>query len=213
MEHESCESQEVADALSAGFVSIKVDREEGPDGERVYMAFVQSTTGSGGWPMTVFLTPDLKPFFGGTYFPPHSKWGRPGFMDLLGEIGRVWTHDRARVDFAAAELFDRLKSVAGAEGRSQAESTVAGPEALSEAVEQYQMSFDRRHGGFGDAPKFPRPAELPFLLREPARTRPQPPLTIAAETLRAMALGRMRDPVGRGFHPHSLHPAWRVPHL
>src|SRR5262249_18544131 len=114
MEHESFENPEIADALNASFVSIKVDREERPGVDRVYMAFVQSTTGSGGWPMSVFLTPGLKPFFGGTYFPPASKWGRPGFIDLLGELSRVWTHDRARVDFAAAELFDRLKAVAGA---------------------------------------------------------------------------------------------------
>ena len=123
MEHESFESREIADALNDDFVSIKVDREERPDVDRVYMSFVQSTTGSGGWPMTVLLTPELKPFFGGTYFPPQSKWGRPGFIDLLGEIARVWKHDRARVDFAAAELFDRLKAVTGADGRAQAEST------------------------------------------------------------------------------------------
>jgi uncharacterized protein YyaL (SSP411 family) len=213
MEHESFESAEVAAALNADFVSIKVDREERPDVDRVYMTFVQSTTGSGGWPMTVFLTPELKPFFGGTYFPPHSKWGRPGFMDLLGEIGRVWRHDRARVDFAAAELFDRLKSVAGADGRSQAESAIAGPEALAEAVEQYQAAFDRRHGGFGESPKFPRPSELLFLLREHARTGAQPPLTMAAETLRAMALGGMRDHVGGGFHRYSVDAEWRVPHF
>jgi uncharacterized protein YyaL (SSP411 family) len=213
MEHESFESPEVAAALDADFVSIKVDREERPDVDRVYMTFVQSTTGSGGWPMTVFLTPELKPFFGGTYFPPHSKWGRPGFMDLLGEIGRVWRHDRGRVDFAAAELFDRLKSVAGADGRSQAESSVAGPEALAEAVEQYQVAFDRRHGGFGESPKFPRPSELLFLLREHARTGAQPPLMMAAETLRAMALGGMRDHLGGGFHRYSVDAEWRVPHF
>jgi uncharacterized protein len=213
MEHESFESREVAEALNAAFVSIKVDREERPDVDRVYMTFVQSTTGSGGWPMTVFLTPELKPFFGGTYFPPHSKWGRPGFMDLLGEIGRVWTHDRARVDFAAAELFDRLKSVAGADGRSQAESRIAGAEALAEAVEQYQVAFDRRHGGFGESPKFPRPSELLFLLREHARTGARPPLLMAAETLRAMALGGMRDHIGGGFHRYSVDAEWRVPHF
>jgi uncharacterized protein YyaL (SSP411 family) len=213
MEHESFESQDVAAALNADFVSIKVDREERPDVDRVYMTFVQSTTGSGGWPMTVFLTPDLKPFFGGTYFPPHSKWGRPGFTELLGEIDRVWKHDRARVDFAAAELFDRLKSVAGADGRARAESAIAGAEALAEAVEQYQVAFDRRHGGFGDAPKFPRPSELLFLLREHARTGAQPPLMMAVETLRAMALGGMRDHVGGGFHRYSVDAAWRVPHF
>ena len=213
MEHESFESQTIADALNADFVSIKVDREERPDVDRVYMSFVQSTTGSGGWPMTVMLTPDLKPFFGGTYFPPTSKWGRPGFIDLLNEIARVWRHDRARVDFAAAELFDRLKAVTGADGRGQAEATLAPPEALSEAVEQYQTAFDRRNGGFGDAPKFPRPSELLFLLREHARTGAQPPLLMAVETLRAMASGGMRDHVGGGFHRYSVDAEWRVPHF
>jgi uncharacterized protein YyaL (SSP411 family) len=177
------------------------------------MSFVQSTTGSGGWPMTVMLTPDLKPFFGGTYFPPTSKWGRPGFIDLLNEIARVWKHDRARVDFAAAELFDRLKAVTGADGRAQGETTLAPADALVEAVEQYQSAFDRRHGGFGDAPKFPRPSELLFLLREHARTGAQAPLTIAVETLRAMATGGMRDHVGGGFHRYSVDAEWRVPHF
>jgi uncharacterized protein YyaL (SSP411 family) len=213
MEHESFESQAIADALNADFVSIKVDREERPDVDRVYMSFVQSTTGSGGWPMTVMLTPDLKPFFGGTYFPPESKWGRPGFIDLLNEISRVWKHDRGRVDFAAAELFDRLKAVTGADGRAQAESTLASPEALAEAVEQYQTAFDRRHGGFGDAPKFPRPSELLFLLREHARTGAEPPLFMTVETLRAMATGGMRDHVGGGFHRYSVDAQWRVPHF
>ena len=213
MEHESFESQEIADALNADFVSIKVDREERPDVDRVYMSFVQSTTGSGGWPMTVMLTPDLKPFFGGTYFPPQSKWGRPGFIDLLNEIARVWKHDRGRVDFAAAELFDRLKAVTGADGRAQAESTLAPPEALIEAVEQYQAAFDRRNGGFGDAPKFPRPSELLFLLREHARTGAQPPLQMTIDTLRAMATGGMRDHVGGGFHRYSVDAQWRVPHF
>ena len=213
MEHESFESREVAEALNADFVSIKVDREERPDVDRVYMSFVQSTTGSGGWPMTVILTPELKPFFGGTYFPPHSKWGRPGFLDLLNEIARVWKHDRARVDFAAAELFDRLKAVTGADGRAQAESAVAPVDALAEAVEQYQTAFDRRYGGFGESPKFPRPSELLFLLREHARTGSQPALLMSVETLRAMATGGMRDHIGGGFHRYSVDAEWRVPHF
>jgi uncharacterized protein YyaL (SSP411 family) len=213
MEHESFENPDIAAVLNGAFVSIKVDREERPDVDRVYMTFVQSTTGSGGWPMTVFLTPELKPFYGGTYFPPASKWGRPGFIDLLGEIARVWTHDRARVDYASAELFDRLKAVAGADGRSQAEAAVAGTDALSEGVEQYQQAFDRRRGGFGDAPKFPRPSELLFLLREHARTGAQAPLMMTADTLRAMALGGMRDHVGGGFHRYSVDGEWRVPHF
>ncbi len=213
MEHESFENGDVAAALNDAFVSIKVDREERPDVDRVYMTFVQSTTGSGGWPMTVFLTPELKPFYGGTYFPPTSRWGRPGFIDLLGEIARVWTHDRPRVDYASAELFDRLKAVAGADGRAQADSTIAAPEALSEGVEQYQTAFDRRRGGFGDAPKFPRPSELLFLLREHARSGAEAPLQMVSETLRAMAHGGMRDHVGGGFHRYSVDGAWRVPHF
>jgi uncharacterized protein YyaL (SSP411 family) len=218
MEHESFENQAIADLLNRDFVSIKVDREERPDVDRVYMSFVQATTGSGGWPMTVFLTPELKPFFGGTYFPPASKWGRPGFSDLLGELARVWKNDRTRVEEAAAELLQRLRSVTATDGSSRAESELASVDALTVAVEQFQRSFDRRRGGFGDAPKFPRPSELLFLLREHARraveeTAPASPLMMAAETLRAMALGGMRDHIGGGFHRYSVDGDWRVPHF
>src|SRR5262245_53700175 len=125
MEHESFENPEIAGLLNADFVSIKVDREQRTDFDRVYMSFVHSTTGSGAWAMTVFLTPDLKPFYGGTYFPPTSRWGRPGFSDVLGELARVWKNDRPRVELAAGELLDRLKMVTGSGGRAQAESTVA----------------------------------------------------------------------------------------
>jgi uncharacterized protein len=218
MEHESFENPDIARLLNADFVSIKVDREERPDVDRVYMSFVQSTTGSGGWPMTVFLTPDLKPFYGGTYFPPTSRWGRPGFSDLLGELARVWKHDRPRVELAAGELLDRLKMVTGTGGRASAESTVAGPEALDTAVDQYFSAFDQRHGGFGDAPKFPRPSELLLLLREYARRTArgeaaQRPLRMVTETLRAMAIGGMRDHIGGGFHRYSVDTEWRVPHF
>ena len=218
MEHESFESPEIARLLNDDFVSIKVDREERPDVDRVYMSFVQSTTGAGGWPMTVFLTPDLKPFFGGTYFPPSSRWGRPGFSDLLGELARVWKHDRPRVEQAAAELLERLNMVTSTGGRAQAESTIARPDALDVAVEQSQRAFDSRFGGFGDAPKFPRPSELLFLLREHARRRAngdlaETPLHMATATLRAMAMGGMRDHIGGGFHRYSVDAQWRVPHF
>ena len=218
MEHESFVNDAIAEALNHSFVSIKVDREERPDVDRVYMAFVQATTGSGGWPMTVFLTPDLKPFYGGTYFPPTSRWGKPGFLDLLGELARVWSQDRSRVNEAAGELFDRLQLVTASRGASGTEAAIADEESLDIAIEQFQMTFDTRHGGFGEAPKFPRPAELLFLLREYARRQArgrvaQAPLLMAMETLRAMALGGMRDHVGGGFHRYSVDAEWRVPHF
>src|SRR5512134_2718358 len=140
MEHESFVSEEIADLLNRNFVSIKVDREERPDVDRVYMSFVQSTTGSGGWPMSVFLTPQLKPFFGGTYFPPSSRWGRPGFTDLLSELARVWKEDRARVEGAAGELFNRLRVVTGAGGGAKAENAIAGADALDVGIEQFQRA-------------------------------------------------------------------------
>jgi uncharacterized protein YyaL (SSP411 family) len=218
MAHESFEDPAIAGLLNLDFVSIKVDREERPDVDRVYMSFVQATTGGGGWPMTVFITPELKPFYGGTYFPPASRWGRPGFDDILREVARAWKEDRGRVEEAASELLDRLRAVTGTDGRSRAESSIAAEDALDVAIEQYQMAFDRRHGGFGGAPKFPRPSELFFLLREHARRRssgnaPQAPLLMATETLRAMALGGMRDHVGGGFHRYSVDAEWRVPHF
>jgi uncharacterized protein len=218
MEHESFEDPAIAGQLNRDFVSIKVDREERPDVDRVYMSFVQATTGSGGWPMTVFLTPDLKPFYGGTYFPPTSRWGRPGFADLLTELARAWKEDRSRVEEAAGELLGRLRTVTGTSAMARAEAQLADEEALTVAVEQFQMAFDRRRGGFGGAPKFPRPSELLFLLREHARraasaSTAQAPLLMATETLRAMALGGMRDHVGGGFHRYSVDAEWRVPHF
>src|SRR5262249_48800002 len=158
MEHESFENDAVAAILNRDFVSIKVDREERPDVDRVYMTFVQATTGSGGWPMSVWLTPDLKPFYGGTYFPATTRWGRPGFTEILGEIARVWRADRAKVGQSAEALIMRLKSLE----QAAATTAVPGAAALVRTATQLKEAFDPRHGGFGDAPKFPRPSELLF---------------------------------------------------
>jgi len=209
MAHESFENDAIARVLNEEFVPIKIDREERPDVDRVYMTFVQATTGSGGWPMSVWLTPDLKPFYGGTYFPPQSKWGRPGFIEILAEIARVWRADRAKVAQSAEALTDRLR---GLEQHAPA-WTLPSAEALAATVEQFRQAFDPRFGGFGGAPKFPRPAELLLLLREHARTGDVNAREMALRTLRAMALGGMRDHVGAGFHRYSVDGQWRVPHF
>jgi uncharacterized protein len=209
MEHESFESRQVAEVLNRHFVPIKVDREERPDVDRVYMTFVQATTGSGGWPMSVWLTPSLQPFYGGTYFPPASKWGRPGFIDILKEIARAWEEDRARIETSAESITERLREL----GRDGGGRPVPEPGGLDEGVRQFATAFDPRRGGFGDAPKFPRPTELLFLLREHARTGSTDAREMVFVTLRAMALGGMRDHVGGGFHRYSVDGNWRVPHF
>ena len=209
MEHESFESDQIAAVLNQQYVAIKVDREERPDVDRVYMTFVQATTGSGGWPMSVWLTPDLKPFYGGTYFPPASKWGRPGFVDILQEIGRVWRAERGRVIESAEALTTRLRSME----QTAPASDLPAAAALERTVQQFRDAFDPRNGGFGDAPKFPRPSELLFLLREHARAGAPQSAEMVLRTLRAMALGGMRDHVGGGFHRYSVDGAWRVPHF
>ena len=209
MEHESFENDAVAAVLNQHFVSIKVDREERPDVDRVYMTFVQATTGSGGWPMSVWLTPDLKPFYGGTYFPPTSRWGRPGFVDILQEIGRVWTADRNKVLQSAEAMTTQLRRVE----QPAATSRVPGSDALVRAATQFWEAFDWRNSGFGDAPKFPRPCELLFLLREYARAGNVDARDMVLRTLRAMALGGMRDHIGGGFHRYSVDASWRVPHF
>jgi uncharacterized protein YyaL (SSP411 family) len=209
MAHESFESAQVADVLNAHFVPIKVDREERPDVDRVYMTFVQATTGSGGWPMSVWLTPALEPFYGGTYFPPTSRWGRPGFVEILEELARAWREDRGKIQSSASTILTRLRTL----GQPEGGSGVPGGEALARAVAEFEAAFDRRRGGFGNAPKFPRPSELLFLLREHARTGADAPLAMVLSTLRAMALGGMRDHIGGGFHRYSVDGDWRVPHF
>jgi uncharacterized protein YyaL (SSP411 family) len=209
MERESFENDDVARVLNEHFVSIKVDREERPDVDRVYMTFVQATTGSGGWPMSVWLTPELQPFYGGTYFPPSSKWGRPGFVEILQEIARVWRVDRDKVVESAETVTAQLR----AGDHPRAAWTTPGEAALQRTVAQFRQAFDARHGGFGGAPKFPRPSELLFLLREHARTGDADAGHMVRATLEAMALGGMRDHVGGGFHRYSVDAAWRVPHF
>jgi uncharacterized protein YyaL (SSP411 family) len=209
MEHESFESPAIAGVLSRHFISIKVDREERPDVDRVYMTFVQATTGSGGWPMSVWLTPRLEPFYGGTYFPPEARWGRPGFVEILEEIARVWREEQAKVEQSASTILGRLQGMRATGGKA----AVPDVSVLDRTVGEFAASFDARRGGFGGAPKFPRPSELLFLLREYARTGATNARDMVLVTLRAMALGGMRDHLGGGFHRYSVDADWRVPHF
>ncbi|MCL4812568.1 MAG: thioredoxin domain-containing protein [Vicinamibacteraceae bacterium] len=222
MERESFEDAAIAELLNAHFVPVKVDREERPDVDRVYMTFVQATTGAGGWPMSVWLTPSLEPFFGGTYFPPASRWGRPGFREVLVEIARMWREDRARVTSSAAALAGQLRALgtpgapvaATADGEgANFEGVLPGLDWLEAGREAFARSFDPRHGGFGRAPKFPRPVELWFLLREAHRTGDERLRAMVRETMQAMTLGGLRDQVGGGFHRYSVDAQWRVPHF
>ena len=206
MAHESFENESVAAVLNNGFVPIKLDREERPDVDRIYMLFVQATTGSGGWPMSVWLTPDLKPFFGGTYFPPDSRYGRPGFKDILEHLSRLWQNDRERIVQSSADVAEQLRSL-----RVPRSTTSAGlnGELFETAFWQFRRMFDPKWGGFGNAPKFPRPVVLNYLLR---LKKPEANEMVFA-TLRNMALGGMHDQLGGGFHRYSVDERWFVPHF
>ena len=215
MAHESFENEEVAKKMNALFVCVKVDREERPDVDRVYMTYVQATTGSGGWPMSVFLTPDLQPFFGGTYFPPDDRGGRPGFPTVLQRLADAWKNDREHVVEAAAGA---MKALAEYTAAGAAKSDAAGKEALAAGFKQLTQTFDEEYGGFGAAPKFPRPVALNFLLRYHAREGAdskdgKAALAVTLHTLRKMAEGGMHDQLGGGFHRYSVDKFWHVPHF
>ncbi len=210
MEHESFSNPTIAALLNRHFVSIKVDREERPDLDSVYMAYVQAATGRGGWPMSVFLTPDLEPFFGGTYFPPEDRGGRPGFATVLERLAEAWAQDRERVLEAAGLATKALR--AAVETAAGGVETLTGG-ALDRTYEQLRSNFDATHWGFGTAPKFPRPVVFSFLLRYHRRTGQPDALKMTLETLRAMARGGMHDQLGGGFHRYSTDRTWHVPHF
>ncbi len=210
MERESFEDAEVARFLNDHFVNIKVDREERPDVDKIYMTFVQATTGSGGWPLNVFLTPDLKPFFGGTYFPPRGQRGRPGFLDVLAQVQRLWQERRGEVLDSANDLHRRLAQFV----RPQpADDRLPGPDVLARAAGQLKAEYDSRHGGFGGAPKFPRPAHPAFLLRWARRAGDEKARRMVVHTCDRMAAGGMHDQLGGGFARYSVDAEWLVPHF
>ncbi len=208
MERESFEDEATAAQLNRDFVSVKVDREERPEVDQVYMAAVQAMTGGGGWPMSVFLTPDGRPFYGGTYFPSESRHGLPAFREVLAGVRRAWDEQREEVEQAGTRLVDALvaqQALPSRDGRLSAAD-------LDAAVETLASTFDARHGGWGRAPKFPQPMSIEFLLRRAvdgdARAR-----AIALGSLDAMARGGIHDQLGGGFHRYSTDERWLVPHF
>ncbi len=238
MARESFENAAIAAQLNRDFIPVKLDREERPDVDRVYMTYVQARTGHGGWPLNVFLTPDLKPFFGGTYFPPGDGHGRRGFPSLLGAVAEAWREKPdalvAEADRVLASLkshyADRAASVADAGGPENPKSQISNPkeevplhEAAGDAFERGFMhlyeSFDAEKGGFGGAPKFPRSGNIEFLLRVAAlqgggaSETGREALKMAAHTLRRMCEGGIHDHLGGGFHRYSVDDAWFVPHF
>ena len=215
MAHESFENPEIAKLMNALFVNIKVDREERPDVDRVYMTYVQASTGGGGWPMSVFLTPDLKPYFGGTYFPPEDRYGRPGFPKALQQLADAWQKDRENVIKAANGAIDVLRESAST---GAPKAAAAGRDAIAKCLNQLTESFDEELGGFGGAPKFPRPVTLNFLFRVAAREGGasrdgKAALGMGLLTLRKMAEGGLHDHLGGGFHRYSVDKFWHVPHF
>jgi uncharacterized protein YyaL (SSP411 family) len=209
MEHESFENNEIAQLLNEHFVSIKVDREERPDLDQIYMASVQLLTGQGGWPMSVFLTPDLRPFTGGTYFPPDDRYGRPGFKKVLRTLAEWWQTRRGEIDAVAVQLTEHLQAV----GRLEAGEGELNPDLLRHAAGGLARAFDPVYGGFGQAPKFPHPMDLRMLLRVWRRFGDEQALHMVRTTLDHMAMGGIYDHLGGGFARYSTDARWLVPHF
>ncbi|MBI4444712.1 MAG: thioredoxin domain-containing protein [Acidobacteria bacterium] len=209
MEHESFESSEIAQILNEHFVSVKVDREERPDVDAIYMNFVQMTTGSGGWPMSVFLTPEGVPFFGGTYFPPSDYYGRPGFRRVLESIAHYYEHRREELLRSNDEIVRQLQRLS----EIPSSRIPLSLDLLDNAADGFQERFDPTHGGFGNAPKFPPSMTLMFLLRYHLRKPASRALHMVEHTLQKMAAGGICDQIGGGFHRYSVDAQWLVPHF
>ncbi|MFF9114547.1 thioredoxin domain-containing protein [Streptomyces massasporeus] len=209
MAHESFEDEQTAEYLNAHYVSVKVDREERPDVDAVYMEAVQAATGQGGWPMTVFLTPDAEPFYFGTYFPPGPRQGMPSFRQVLQGVHQAWDERREEVAEVAGKI---VRDLAGRE-ISYGDAQIPGEEELAQALLGLTREYDPQRGGFGGAPKFPPSMVLEFLLRHHARTGAEGALQMAQDTCERMARGGMYDQLGGGFARYSVDRDWVVPHF
>ena len=210
MERESFENEEVAGYINERFVCIKVDREERPDVDKIYMTFVQSMTGSGGWPMSVWLTPDLDPFYGGTYFPPESRHGRPSFMQVLEHIHNLWTNQHDQLLSSAEDMTKRLKSYVA---QSAAATVKLSPSIRDNAAKLFMNEYDSNYGGFGNAPKFPRPSQPSFLLGYGVRSNVTEAVEMVIKTCKFMSQGGIYDHIGGGFARYATDRKWLVPHF
>jgi uncharacterized protein YyaL (SSP411 family) len=208
MAHESFSDKQVAELLNKDFIAIKVDREERPDIDNVYMTVTQALTGSGGWPMTIFMTPDKKPFYAGTYFPKHQRWGRPGMMELLPKIAAAWHNDRPKVLTSADRITQHVVRLS-----SRPAGTKLDQETLVQARQFFIQTYDPEYGGFGKSPKFPSPHQLNFLLRRYYHTRDEQALAMVEKTLTRMRFGGIYDQLGFGFHRYATDAQWLVPHF
>src|SRR5579871_6013626 len=211
MERESFENEAIAAQMNRDFICVKVDREERPDVDAIYMSAVQLMTGQGGWPMTLFLTPEGTPFYGGTYYPPTDQYGRPGFPRVLEAVATAWKSQREAIEQQGKDLLDSLAR--GNDLLANLPDTLLTPSLFDNAFTTLSAQFDRQHGGFGSAPKFPQPANLDFLLRYHARSKRQEPLAMVEKTLQRMALGGIYDQLGGGFHRYSTDAVWLAPHF
>ncbi|MDZ7336886.1 MAG: thioredoxin domain-containing protein [candidate division KSB1 bacterium] len=209
MAHESFENEAIAKILNDYFISIKVDREERPDLDEIYMTAVQLMTGSGGWPLSVWLTPDLEPFYGGTYFPPEDRWGRVGFRKILLQIAQIWQQRRGDVVSSARQITASLKQI----NEVQSVDFQLDQSLWHSAFKSAEQRFDERYGGFGSAPKFPMAMELSFLLRYYFHTGQKRALAMVEKSLQEMANGGIFDHLGGGFHRYSTDERWLVPHF
>ena len=210
MERESFENEDIAKIMNEHFICIKVDREERPDLDEIYMNAVQLMTGSGGWPLNVFLTSDLKPFFGGTYFPPDDRWGRTGFRKVLLAVAEGYRDRRDKIQESTNQILAALHTMSATQSAEETELTEG---VIKDAVTQLRQSFDTEWGGFRRAPKFPPSATISLLLRHHHRTGDKDALHMATLTLDRMARGGMYDQLGGGFHRYSVDGQWLVPHF
>jgi len=208
MEQESFEDEGIARLLNEHAVSIKVDREERPDVDQIYMTVCQALTGRGGWPLSIFMTPDRKPFFAGTYFPRDERMGMPGFRDVILQVADLWKHERGKVTGASERITAIIQP-----RKSAAKGEIPGAEVLDKARQHLRKTFDPTWGGFGPAPKFPSPHHLTFLLRQHARHPDSDALQMVEKTLDAMRNGGIFDQIGFGFHRYSVDERWLVPHF